>query len=370
MSVRDSRYYKRQIEWMRKQTQAKHADDPEDDLSTSEKRQIQNQSRLNAWTQKKNKRLWTERMKRMITDYTDFRQFDPLKPLGKRNGSAINPTCILHIAGHVESKNRGDKHQYVDSGGAVEDFLCLKRSVESLKEQTISAAAGFQLELLVSINGYVTDPGFIGWFKSINDTWLNNKIYCKVFQRPNFGYHWAGLHDVWMRYKETNCQWYASLECDHVFMVDAWFDQVTKVMKHTPKIGLFGKYQRETTVEPGFPIGVQVPANTWRNGNGTVKEKPNSGDLIHTCGAFCMLKREVLEKMDAAFGCFTFAMGINHTVDGCIYGEIGICQKVTALGYSIKGKPIEFLVRPMRGADRFPKLWNKLTEEKEKWSKK
>ncbi len=298
--------------------------------------------------------------KNYVTDYEYFRQFDPLKPVNHGR----NITGILHIAGHIEEKNRSDKKQYHDSGGALEDFVCLKRGVESLKEQVISKEKTFKLELIISINGYVTDVRYIKWLNSINEQWLNNKIYCKVFQRPNFGYHWAGLHDIWLRYKDTGCQWYASLECDHVFMVNDWFDRVTKIMINDPKIGLFGKYQRERTTEPDFPIGVKVPKNLWRNGDGTIMKKPRSDDLIHTCGAFCMIRRNVLERMDKSFGCFTFAMGINHTVDGCLYGEIGICQKTTALGFKIKAKEIEFLVRPIRGADRYPSEYDKVVKMK------
>jgi hypothetical protein len=303
-----------------------------------------------------------EKRKNINKTYEDFRQFDPLKPI-KNIKRPI--TGILHIAAHVDPRNRGSNIH--DSADTLEDFIVLKRSVESLQEQSISHRPDFQLELIISINGFVLEPRYLEWFRSINETWLNDKIYCRVFQRANYGFHWAGLHDIWMRYKETNCQWYASLECDHVFMHDNWFDMVINYMKENPTVGLFGKYQREHTVQPETPLNIRVPKHLWRNGDGSTKEDARSDDLIHTCGAFCLLKRKVLMKMDDAFGCFTFGLGINHSVDGIICGEIGICQKTTALGYEVKAKHIEFLVRPIRGADRWEPEWKKVIEMKTEW---
>ncbi len=300
-----------------------------------------------------------------IVDYKEWRQFDPLKPI---NPATRQPHCILHVATHVESHARNkNSSQYHDTSGHLEDFLVTKRCIESLQDQTISNQNGFKLELIISINGYITEPKYIEWFEFVNESWLNDKIYCRVFQRPNFGYHWSGFHDVWMRYKETACAFWASLECDHVFMYDDWFDQLKAQFTTRPEIGLFGKYQNPQTVDPERAFGTIIPPRMWRNSDGKPFENPTNDIMIHTCGAFCMLKREVLQKMDDKFGCFTFGMGIHHTIDGIICGEIGICQKTRALGYDIKGKPLKFLVRPIRGADRWPAEWAKYLEMRKEW---
>jgi len=39
--------------------------------------------------------------------------------------------------------------------------------------------------------------------------------------------------------------------------------------------------------------------------------------------------------MDSIFGCFTNATGCDYYIDGVLSGEVGFCQKATALGYNL-----------------------------------
>jgi len=272
-----------------------------------------------------------------------FRYFDPLLPVDPK--TKIN--CILHIAAHLESSNRDS-----DSAGDKEDFITVRRAIKYISEQVISKIPGFKLHLIISINGNIDNEKYIKYFDEINGTWLSEKVCCKVFQRPNFGYHWGGFYDVWTRYKETKCDWYVTLESDYRFYHDPWFDLVVKELnKAGPNFLDYGKHQNPRTLQPKKTLGVDIPARQWRNKNNSIKQKPTSDDLIHTCGALHFCKRQLLEEMDNAFGCFTYSMGCNHTIDGIIQGEVAFCQKIGALGYKILSKPIPDMVRALRGAD-------------------
>ena len=226
------------------------------------------------------------------------------------------------------------------------------------------------MDLIISINGDIDKANYIKYFQDIHKKWLSDKVFCKVFQRPNYGYHWAGLHDVWMRYKDTKCKWYVSMECDHRFMYDDWFDKVTEILKSNASIGGFGKAQNNRMIQPKKIMSVDVPITVWRNGDGSIFHNVSKNHLNHTCGALHFCKREVLEKMDKAFGCFTHSMTINHTVDGIIQGEIAFCQKMKALGYRIESEKIPDLVRPLRGAAAYKPEWEKVWEEIETERKK
>ena len=272
---------------------------------------------------------------------TFWRTFDPLKPVNK----TVN--CAFHIPVHLEDSTRDS-----DSRGMIEDFVVARRCIEKFREYSMTNLQSFKLDLVVSINGDITKPKFIEYFKSIDNQQLSDKVFCKVFQRPNIGYQWGGFHDMWMRYKGTGCMWFATMECDHRFMFDDWFDMIIKHVGDGSKF-TFGKYQYpKIWGTPQKPVGSPVPVNTWRNADGSNMMNPTTDVLIHSCGAFHFCHDEILSKMDKAFGCFTFSMGSTNRIDGIIQGEIAFCQKINVLGHIIKSKEIEFLVRPMRGSER------------------
>ena len=271
-----------------------------------------------------------------------FRYFDPLLVVKPE----ININCVLHIAVHLEPHKRDS-----DSDGDKEDFITARRAIKYISEQVISNIQKFKLHLVISINGNIENEKYIKYFNEINGKWLSEKVFCKVFQRPNFGYQWGGFHDVWMRYKETKCDWYVTLESDHRFYHDPWFDLIVKELnKAGPNFLDYGKHQNPRTLQPKKMLGVDIPARQWRNKDNSIKQKPRSDDIIHTCGALHFCKRQLLEEMDNAFGCFTYSMGCNHTIDGIIQGEIAFCQKTAALGRKILSAPIPDMVRALRGA--------------------
>ncbi len=282
-----------------------------------------------------------------------WRHFDPLKPVNKSE----NIDCVLHLPIHVETDSRDS-----DSSGHLEDFITASRVIKHTVGQKISNKKDFKLHLIISINGNIDTVKYIQYFKKIDNSWLSDKVYCKVFQRPNYGYQWGGFHDVWSRYKESKCNWFITMESDHIFFHDPWFDLATKCMT-SAKIGDFGKHQNPRGVSPVRPVGVDCPVWHWRKGDGSVMKNVKDSNLVHTCGALHFCKREVLQKLDDVFGCFTFSLGCNHTVDGIVQGEIGFCQKITALGYKIISKPIPDLVRAIRGADRLENEYKQIRKE-------
>lgn len=271
---------------------------------------------------------------------TFWRTFDPLKPVDR----LIN--CAFHIPVHVEDSVRDS-----DSRGMIEDFVVSRRCIEKFREYSISNIPDFKLDLVVSINGDITHPKFIEYFRSIDNQWLSDKVFCKVYQRTNTGYQWGGFHDVWMRYKDT-CEWFATMEADHRFMFDNWFDMVLEHVGDGSKF-TFSKYQYpKIWGTPQAPVGRPAPASLWRNTDGSTKINPPEEVLLHSCGAFHFCHNDILTKLDNAFGCFTFSMGCANMIDGIIQGEIAFCQKIREFGHIIKSGEIEYLVRPMRGSER------------------
>ncbi len=273
-----------------------------------------------------------------LMDYSSFREFDPLKPQNNRK-----VTCVLHIAVFLEPEKRES-----DSGGMIEDFVTAKKCIQKIVANPGSGNKKFKLDLVISINGFITTPTFIKYFRSLDKKWLTPSVYCQVFQRSNTGFHWGGFHDVWMRYKDVECHWFATMESDHKFKPKNWFDKVVPIMNERKEIGSFGKHQNLKYVEPYKAFGYKIPNHMWRDNNGTPR-KMRRCDTIHSCGAFHFCRREVLKKIDDLFGCFTFSMGCNHKVDGIVLGEVGFCDKIKVLGYQVESKRIEFLVVPMRG---------------------
>ena len=128
-----------------------------DQTSEYKKAYFDNQSRRRALLHDK---VWRPEYK-MITN-TFFRVFDPLKPV---SGPAVH--CAFHLPVHVEDRERDS-----DSKGMIEDFIVSRRAIEHFRDYKISNLKSFRLDLIVSVNGNITNKRFIDYFKSIDNQWL------------------------------------------------------------------------------------------------------------------------------------------------------------------------------------------------------
>jgi hypothetical protein len=258
-----------------------------------------------------------------------YRQFDSLHipTVGKTD-------CVYHISSYLE-----DKEGVSDRVNTSREFEVFRLNIDHLLSQTISQLDGFRMDLIVSINGHISNPTYIEYLNSINGT-NNGKVFITVFQRPNVGYQWGGLHDVWLRYKDVKCTWYVTTEADVYMEDDIWYDTaVHKVnasgngyLGQNARINMIHPFEAESS--PGmWYIGDSSPL-VWRNGNGDII-KPTKEMTQHTRGGFYFCCDTLLRRMDEVYGNFTFSMGCNHEYDGIILGEVGFCHKITALGYKL-----------------------------------
>ena len=250
-----------------------------------------------------------------------FRVFDPL------HIPKINKTdCVLHISSFLqESKEKSDRRE----GDSPRDFNCIKSLIGEISNQRISNREGFRLDAVISINGHVENQEYIDYLKSINGTVIGNNVHITIFQRPNVGWQWGGFHDVWMRYKDIDCNWYATMEGDVFFSNDTWFDYFVNKNKI-----LHGQNSRKfNTIDPKEYNG-PIPPEVWRDENNNVLNA-SVNDTAHTRGGFYICQKSFLQHMDNVYGCFTHAMGCNMWFDAIILGEVAFCQKATALGYEL-----------------------------------
>lgn len=193
----------------------------------------------------------------------------------------------------------------------------------------------FTMELVISVNGYVTDDVPINYLKSINDSYISDgRIHITVFQRPNIGWQWGALQDIWMKWKKLNCQFWMTQESDCHVNQECWFDILyEEITSHKEKICFISG--RERCFEFGDPYVYSGPLNkqVWRDKYNRPLENPTEYDLKHVDPLFYFISRDFLEELDNTYGCFTFALGANYFLDAIVYGEIGFCQKARALGY-------------------------------------
>ena len=237
--------------------------------------------------------------------------------------------CVCHLS--VFLCNNGARRE----GNAFLDFLCIKKNIELLKTQKISAKDGFKMMLVISINGDIQEEEYIKFFKEINNNIIGNNIHVIVFQRPNIGFQWGGFHDVWLRYQSINCDWYMTVESDVYFKHDTWFDYFIEKMAKNQKTGFLGQYQdlALSSLEKHIPLTC-YDYECWRNTDNKIY-KPTQKELQHTRGGFYFCRKEFLQKMDAAFGCFTHSFDHDYFYDGVLAGEVGFSQKANVLNYPL-----------------------------------
>lgn len=259
-----------------------------------------------------------------------FRVFDPLHI---PNVEATD--CILHISSYLEESSE-------------REFNVLRENVGLLSSQVIFPEYDYRIDLILSINGHVEKPKYIKYLKSIDGSKINSGVYVTVFQRQNMGFQWGGFHDVWLRYKDVKCDWFATMEADCYFLREDWLAYLTGTMKEQPPtIGYFGHRNPrnggkfivqscdQNTINPlCFDSVPSIPTEVWRDGNNKVIQDAKDVDTCHSGGGFHFCRRSFLEHMDKVFGCFTFSMGCHHDFDGIVLGEVGFGQKTRVLGYS------------------------------------
>lgn len=257
-----------------------------------------------------------------------FREFDPLHAPKIRRTN-----CVFHLCSFLQEGPRRE-------GDSKRDFICLQKFIEIIKTQRISTDPDFRLDLIISINGHIENQEYIDYLKSINGSIINWKVHITVFQRQNVGWQWGSLHDIWLRYKEIDCNWFVSMEADVWLDTDLWFDYLRRQILNTKgKVGFLGQSRAIATWPPDeIPSPRRkndVSLNMWRDGNNNVIELPTLEHSNHTRGGFYFCKKSFLKEVDDVYGCFTFAMGGTVGLDSIVLGEVGFSHKTTALGYEL-----------------------------------
>jgi len=328
MGVRDSRYYKRQVEWMRKQTAEKHKG--EDDTSrkpTPIRKSARNKKR------KQNPKSWSfsREMKTMIDKGDDYnyldriRVFRPLKPAGQRPGVDV----VLHIPIRLNSTGSGRNNRQ-------SDIECLKKNL-----QTFEHNKGFKGDLVISVNGFIDNDflSYVHYLESINNTQMG-PFTITVFQRPNFGYQWGGFYEIWQKYKDSDIIYFATLECD-CYLEPNWYLTCTgKIKGHgfvgmPPKIDLGGRtemYFHTRRIWRSAADETIGDSARWSKGGTDYRTV-----MTHTRGGFYFCRRALLKKLDEVYGCFTESMGCDPSIDGVAMGEIGFASKTGQVGQSFEG---------------------------------
>lgn len=232
-----------------------------------------------------------------------MRRFDPLHYPSNKDAS-----CVLHICSYFE--DYGERN-----------LLALKECVVSLGRLKNDKS----IDIVISVNGFVDYAPAYNYLEELRS---NTRII--VFQRPNFGHQWGGLYDVWMKYKGTNCGSFATIEQDCYFIEKDWFEVLRRDLKSYGYVGMASRVLN--TINPYKYEEFSIPDNTWRNDKNEAI-KIGEKDTEHSRGGFYLCSRELLQKMDEVYGCFTFALGHHHYYDGIVQGEVAFAHKTKALGF-------------------------------------
>jgi hypothetical protein len=194
-----------------------------------------------------------------------------------------------------------------------------------------------RMELLVTINGHLTDDKSIDYLKSIDDTVIcNQKIHITVHQRPNIGWQWGSLWDIWQKWKTLSTPWWITKEVDWHFQLENWFDLLREryfdAQVTDKKICFVSGHQRRFKFDP-YDYDGPLSDNTWRDKYGQPLKKATFENVRHVQPSYYFMPKIFLSEMDNTYGCFTYALDKNYELDAIVYGEIGFSQKAKALGY-------------------------------------
>jgi len=245
------------------------------------------------------------------------RCFDPLKNPNRKYDLVFHlPVCFDNI----------DRRQGVDR-----DFRCLKFQIENFKQVNPSNNPNFKMLLCISVNGGISSYSYVEYLNSIGNR-LTNNIDIIVFQRPNVGWQWGGLHDVYMRYK-NHCDFFCTCECDVWFFQNGWFDICLSRIKKD--VGFIGMPPGDHTLPNIHAYAdFNIPVRVWRDGNNNIINRPNVRISKHSRGGWYLCTKKLLDRMDDVYGCFTFALGHSNALDGIVLGEVGFSHKTEQLGFT------------------------------------
>lgn len=248
------------------------------------------------------------------------RVFDPLKTSREKyNLVAHIPVCLDNI----------QRRQ----GGVDRDFRCLKFQINHFKKIIPSSNPNFKMILIISVNGGICSQEYVDYIKSVPKQ-LTPQIETIVFQRPNVGWQWGALHDIWMRYKDS-CDVFSTMECDVYFTQNNWYNRCYDVLKKNPRAGFVGQPPGDHTL-PNINAyaDFNIPKRVWRDGYNKVIETPTQPISKHSRGGWYFCRKELLQSMDNTYGCFTFALGYENALDGIVLGEVGFSHKTSQLGFN------------------------------------
>lgn len=246
------------------------------------------------------------------------------------------PDCILNITVFLEQNAmrrvaNGEK-QLTNND---REYYHLLKSVDIFDKLNPSQRKDISMELLITVNGHLTDDRSIDYLKSIDDTLIcNQKIHITVHQRPNIGWQWGALYDIWQKWGSLNTPWWITKEVDWHFQLPMWFDVLREKYyeRQETNICFVSGHQRKFKFNP-YNYDGPLSKETWRDKYGAPLKNATFKDVYHVQPSYYFMPKNFLEHMDKRYGCFTYAIDKNYELDAIVYGEIGFCQKAKALGY-------------------------------------
>ncbi len=272
-------------------------------------------------------------MNNRIKDTGIQREFDPLQYPEKLECADVVMNLTLFLQSdslRVSPKGVRTKQNW------QKDLADLKKNIDVYSNLSPSVDPNFVMELIISVNGFITDKEPIVYLKSIDNTFINNnRIHITVFQRPNVGWQWGALQDIWQKWKNTIvCPFWMTQESDCYFKKENWFDYLKEMYnKSNGKICFISG--KERTFRFGNPYDFKGPLNdmTWRDKYNKPLKSITEENLKHVDPLYYFISNDFLIDLDKTFGCFTYALDCNYQIDAIISGEIGFCQKAKVLGY-------------------------------------
>jgi hypothetical protein len=239
--------------------------------------------------------------------------------------------CVIHVSTFLEDKGMRR------AGNAETYFRAARMLIEDLLTRPLSEKS-LRVDLVISVNGLVTNSTYIHYLEELHSVHSSHvQIRPVVFQRPNVGWQWGGLWDIWLRYKHLKCKWWVTMESDLLLQFPCWVDiftqEIEKAQEDGFKIAFLGFHQRRDWFIDTHEFYVPLPASVWRDWQNKPMKNVLPEDLRHIAGGFYFCTREFLEALDQTFHCFTFALGGNYEIDGIVHGEVGFSQKARALGF-------------------------------------
>ena len=261
-------------------------------------------------------------------EYGINRVFDPVQKYKHNDIDCVFIICaFLQTDGLRRVPIKGIKVR----GGSDDDFRCLKINIDRLCRIEPSKK-NIKIELVIIVNGYITDEKYIIYLDNLNGIWITDYMRVKVFQRPNIGWKWGALWDVWNGYKESGCKWWICLEQDLYINKLYYLDVGMDLLKYD-KYCWVSYIKRTKIIESPYEYYGNLPLDIWRDKNNKPLYIESKEDIHCSGGSFHFIKRNVLDDMEDTFGTFTYAIGDSYELDAIVHGEIGFSQKANVLDY-------------------------------------